>query len=122
MGIKITLSKGFLKRSLVFHLLLFVNLCSFAASYSQRITSQAGEVSLKMALDIISQQAGVEFFYSDDEIDLTQVVKVNLSKATIEEALERVLGKHYETEIERNNVILIKKRSNLLISKAAEQF
>lgn len=109
-----TLSNGFFKRGLFFLLLIFVNLCSFADSYSQLISSNAGKVTLRKALNIISTQGNVEFFYSDDDIDLNQIVEVKFDHTTISDALNTLLGSTYLTERVKNDVILIKKRTQFM--------
>lgn len=121
MGIKPTLSYSILKRSLFFHLLILMNLCSFADSYSQRISSQVGQVTLKRALDIISTQGGVDLFYSDTELNLDRIVNVRFKQATVAEALNTLLGDGYTVDQVKNNVILIKRKGPAAIAEHGSQ-
>lgn len=84
-----TLSKFFLAMKLTIVLLLAVLVQVSAKSYSQNITLNEKNTSIKKVLILIEQQSGYHFLY--DQLDLPKNDKINIqvSQATVEEALNK---------------------------------
>jgi|GEM_PF-295549 len=64
------------------------------------ITLSVKDRSVKSVLQDIQKKTSYEFFYSDTEVDLNRRVTVNLQQASLQEALNAVLGKQYNWHIQ----------------------
>ncbi|RAJ87596.1 TonB-linked SusC/RagA family outer membrane protein [Chitinophaga dinghuensis] len=64
------------------------------------ITLSVKDRSVKSVLQDIQKKTAYEFFYSDTEVDLSRHVTVNLQQASLQEALNAVLGKQYNWRIQ----------------------
>ncbi len=73
-------------------LMLLVSVMTVSAStFAQKITLKEKNVSLDKVLKKIRQQSGYDFVYSDDILELTTPVTVELKDVSIDEALKQSL-------------------------------
>ncbi|WP_114779189.1 SusC/RagA family TonB-linked outer membrane protein [Botryobacter ruber] len=94
-----------LRRSL---LLIFISLFSFSAwASAQKLTLNLGNVTLYDALKEIRKEANVEFFYSNDELDVTRKVRANFRDTDVLQAVQSLVGNQYQVKMSEGNVILI---------------
>ncbi|TRZ43504.1 SusC/RagA family TonB-linked outer membrane protein [Robertkochia solimangrovi] len=93
-----------MKRS-QFLLLILFNVSAFA--FSQKISVNLGKVTLSEALKKISAEADVDFFYSDEVLDVTKIVRVNFRDMEVSSIIERLVGSDYYVEKEGDGLILI---------------
>ncbi|MBC9934540.1 SusC/RagA family TonB-linked outer membrane protein [Chitinophaga qingshengii] len=77
-----------------------------AQSSKAPITLSVKDRSVKAVLQEIQRKTTYEFFYSDTEVDLNRHISVNLQGASLQEALQVVLGKQYNWRIEGKNVYI----------------
>lgn len=77
------------------------------AAYSQKITIQAEEASLKSVLASIRQQSGFQMLYSNEALEKAGTVTVRLKNATLEHALAQIFSGQPLTYKLEGNMILI---------------
>ncbi|QJB40033.1 SusC/RagA family TonB-linked outer membrane protein [Chitinophaga oryzae] len=110
-GIPMPFLKGW---SLRFHAVL---LCSCMTVFAGTITVSAQSAKATITLSVkdrtvkavlkeIQQKTAYEFFYSDTEVDLNRQISVNLQQASLQEALQTVLGKQYNWRIQGKYVYI----------------
>ena len=93
-----------MKRSLILGILFF---SLTASSFSQKITLELGKVKLSKALKNIKKQTNVDFFYSDNELDVSRVVMVNYKDTDIIEIVSDLVGTRFNVENTDDNIVLI---------------
>jgi TonB-linked SusC/RagA family outer membrane protein len=87
-------------------ILLIPILTVSASSFAQKITLNEKRVSLEQVLEKIRLQSGYDFIYSDNMLNKSTVVTVNIQGATLDEALAASLqGQPLSYEIEDKTVI-----------------
>ncbi|MBL1409497.1 SusC/RagA family TonB-linked outer membrane protein [Sphingobacterium sp. C459-1T] len=91
--------------------LLLVFLFGVNLAFSQNVTLQLKEVSLKEALQEVRKQTGFNFFYKEDDIREYERLKITVRDATLDEAL-RLLIKDLPLEYTVKNKIITIKRSS----------
>jgi TonB-linked SusC/RagA family outer membrane protein len=104
----------------IYNLLLIMRLTSViliatimqvsANGFSQTISLKAKNASLNSIIKEISKQSGYDFFYDQELIQKTRPVTVNISNATIEDALERCFANQSFTFKIENKAVLLKKK------------
>lgn len=104
----------------VYNLLLIMRLTSViliatimqvsANGFSQTISLKAKNASLNSIIKEISKQSGYDFFYDQELIKKTKPVTVNISNATIEDALESCFANQSFTFKIENKAVLLKKK------------
>ncbi len=83
-----------------------------AKSFSQSITLSAKNTSLVSVLREIRKQSGYKLIYNTDLLEKANPVSVSISKATIKEALDKVLtNQPLEYEIEDETILIQPKRT-----------
>ncbi len=76
---------------ILFVLLFFSINLSATNVYSQKLTINLKNVSLKTALQAIKAETGYYLLYSTDQIDQARSISLNLKNATLEDALKQCL-------------------------------
>ncbi|MEN7550228.1 SusC/RagA family TonB-linked outer membrane protein [Rapidithrix thailandica] len=93
------------KKSLILFLVSFFSITSFG--YSQRLTLNLGEVTLLKALKVLKKEAQVDFFYSDDELDVNRKVLVKFENTDLLQIVSTLVGEQYNVKINKDNIVLI---------------
>jgi TonB-linked SusC/RagA family outer membrane protein len=93
-----------MKRSLILSILFF-SITAF--SFSQKITLELGKVKLSQALKSIKKETNIDFFYSDTELDVDQVVMVSYKDTDIIKIVLDLVGSQFTVEKTADNIILI---------------
>ncbi|MEL4308647.1 SusC/RagA family TonB-linked outer membrane protein [Joostella sp. CR20] len=93
-----------MKRSLLMFL-LFLNVSAFA--FAQKINLKMGEVTLHEALKEIREQSNVEFFYSNNTLDLDRIVVANFDNVELLDAVAQLIGDGYALEPQNEQLYLI---------------
>ncbi|WP_169515980.1 SusC/RagA family TonB-linked outer membrane protein [Gaetbulibacter saemankumensis] len=101
-----------MKRSLYLFCILFLNVTVFASSQNSKnslkeITLSLGNVKLERALKEIRDISDVEFFYSDEELDVNRIVNVQFYKTNLVEAISTLVGGNYTVEDKGDGLFLI---------------
>lgn len=97
-------------------LLLFCwNALSAPPVYAQqaRLTLKLQNVRLDEAFDAIRNQSGLEFFYSDDQINTDTRVSINVSNAKLETVLDQILPKDYTYKIDGHHILVSVKKTDV---------
>ncbi|MFC2109907.1 SusC/RagA family TonB-linked outer membrane protein [Bacteroidota bacterium] len=93
-----------MKQSLILGILFF---SITASSFSQKITLELGKVKLSKALMSIKKEANVDFFYSNNELDVNRVVTVNYKDTDIKKIVSDLIGTNFDVEKTADNIMLI---------------
>lgn len=96
---------GIMKKSLIIGCILFLSTNAFA--FSQKISLQLGQVSLGQALKGITSETNINFFYSDNELDVNKMVTANFADIDLIIAVQQLVGSDYEVQAESTNIVLI---------------
>ncbi|RAV28945.1 SusC/RagA family TonB-linked outer membrane protein [Sinomicrobium soli] len=94
-----------MKRSLFLCFILFFNFTAFA--FSQKVTLNLGEVTIYEALKEIRKLTDTDFFYSDEELDVNQVVRVHFDNVDLVEAVSSLVGHNFRVEEQGDRLFLI---------------
>jgi len=95
-----------------------------ASSYSQqnRFDLHYTGITIKEVFDEIRQKSDFEFFYSNDDIDVSRKVDVNVNKGSIEEILDQILDtKKLTYQVMDRAVIISNKEINGWGSASVQQ-
>ncbi len=103
-----------MKRSLILGILFF---SITASSFSQKITLELGKVKLSQALKSIKKETNIDFFYSDNQLDVSRVVTVNYKDADILKIVSDLVGTNFDVEKTADNIILITPASTKKVQK-----
>jgi TonB-linked SusC/RagA family outer membrane protein len=92
------------------------------ASSAAKLRAPVGDVfSVGEIIDILEKDNDFIFFYSADDIDLSQKVSINLSQVTIEQALEKICeNTNLSYSIENRNVF-IKPSEKPIVTQTVQQ-
>lgn len=93
-----------MKRSLILVILFF---SITASSFSQKITLELGKVKLSKVLKSIKKKTNTDFFYSDNELDVDQMVIANYIETDILEIVSDLVGTRFKVEQSSDNIMLI---------------
>lgn len=89
-------------------LILFLLLLSFSVhSFSQRISLNMENVKISEALKEIRKKTNMDFFYSDDELNVEKYISVNFENIDLIKVVSAIVGNGYKVEEVNNSVILI---------------
>ena len=84
--------------------ILRVSASTYAQTYS--ISLDLKNATRQEAIEAIKNQTKLDFFYSNQEVNAKQRVTVNCQGATLEEALQQVLGFGYSFRLVDNMVVI----------------
>ncbi|MDR2917203.1 MAG: TonB-dependent receptor [Tannerella sp.] len=87
-------------------------LAKVAYSQSIQFNFDLKNVTLERVFDEIRKQSEFEFFYNNDQVNVSEKVNVNVKKASIEQVLDAVLADEYKYKIE-DRYILVSKNENV---------
>ncbi len=90
---------------------------SSAASYSQTVTLRFKNAKLETVLKEIRAQAGVDLVYAVPDVTEARPVNINVSRASLKEALEKCFVDQSLTYTLSNNIVVVKKKTNLIPPK-----
>ncbi|MBD0830547.1 SusC/RagA family TonB-linked outer membrane protein [Aestuariibaculum sediminum] len=93
-----------MRRSIYLFIILF-NVGAFA--FSQKITLNLKEVPLHEALRTVSDKANVDFFYSDNELDIDKIINVDFVDTDVEVIVSSIIGAQYKLEKQYDGLFLI---------------
>jgi len=74
------------------------------------INLNMGKVTLHEAFKKIGKEAKVNFFYSDDELDVNKIVNAKIVETELSEAVSKLVGPLYNVEVSEDNIVLITPR------------
>ncbi len=94
-----------MRRSIYLFCILFLNLGAFA--FSQKVTLNLEKVPLHKALKQISEQVNVDFFYSDDELNVNRRVSANFAGADVAHVVTTLIGGDFKIEKQGKGLFLI---------------
>lgn len=94
-----------MKNNLIFFSIFFLSITVNA--FSQKITLELGEVSLDYALKSITAKSDVNFFYSNDELDVNKTVNASFVDTELTVIVESLVGVNYKVQKESDSIILI---------------
>ncbi|WP_405609117.1 SusC/RagA family TonB-linked outer membrane protein [Polaribacter sp. Asnod1-A03] len=94
-----------MKKSLIF-LVLFLSMSGY--SFSQKITIKVKKVSIATVLKEIKKRTNIDFFYSDNEINVDKLISVNYKDVEVLKVVEDIIGDKFTAEKTSENVIIIK--------------
>ncbi len=93
--------------------LTFLLMCGFVFSLSASVRAQDQMVTLKVermpftkVISELKRQTQLDFFYSFDEVDVSQAISLDVKNVKIEEVLWQMLGKRFTWEFVDNMVII----------------
>lgn len=94
-------------------LLTLLFYCPNFALYSQSITLNISNVTLKEALDVVRDQSGYSFVYEASDIDTKKVISISVKQQSIEDVMKQMLqGQNLSYEIKNKNIIISQKKAN----------
>lgn len=96
---------GVMKKSLIVFCVFFLSASTYA--FSQKVSLNLGQVSLGQALKSITTETKINFFYSDDELDVNKVVTADFADVDIIYAVKQLVGSNFEVQMESDDIILI---------------
>ncbi|WP_455969235.1 STN domain-containing protein, partial [Butyricimonas virosa] len=88
---------------------LFAGLCQVSATaFGQRetVTFSRDAMTLEEIFTTIRKQLQYDIFYSDDELDIKQVVEIPALRANIEDVLKAVLGERFSYQFIGKTIII----------------
>ena len=84
--------------------------CLSATAFSQSITLNLSNVTVKEAIQTLKEKTGYSFVYEVNDIDTQRKISVKTTNKSIEDVVKQVLiGQNVEFEIIGNNVVITKK-------------
>lgn len=89
----------------IFFFITFFSISSFG--YTQNFSLNLGKVSLNESFDKIKKEGKVTLFYSDDELDVAKLVRVNFSNKSALEMVSDLVGPNFEAKLMDKSVIVI---------------
>lgn len=126
-----TTKSGMPKRH-IYNLLLTMRLTSViliatimqvsASGFGQSISLNTRNASLNNIIKEISKQSGYDFFYDRELIRRTRPVTINITNATIEEALEKCFSNQPFTFKIENRAVLLKLKESSFFEKIFDRF
>lgn len=87
--------------------------CLSTSVYSQKITFNISNVTVKEAIESLKEKTGYSFVYEANDLDTRKIISVSASNKTIEEVLKQILQKQ--------NVVYEIKGKNIIVSKKSIQ-
>src|SRR6478752_2481954 len=106
-------SKTLLIMRLTSILLLAFCLNSYAEGFAQKLTISEKDVPLEKVFNEIKKQTGYTFIYREKLLQKTKNVSINISNATLEQALEICLRNQQLTYTILNKMVVIKELETL---------
>ncbi|MEL4308612.1 SusC/RagA family TonB-linked outer membrane protein [Joostella sp. CR20] len=94
-----------MKRTLFVFFVFFLSTASFA--FSQRVSLRVDEVTLGEAFKQISKETNVDFFYSDNELNVDKIVSGSFEDVELTTIVKTLVGRDFEVQKETENIILI---------------
>lgn len=87
----------------------FVLILSLATASAQRqhVSVRADNATVGNVIQSLKQQTGLDFFYSNAQVDVNRRVTLNLASVELDQALRRLLGNTFSFEY-NDNVVIIK--------------
>ena len=106
-----------------FCFLLSANFMWGERSYAQRtlLTLSLNNVELEEVFNSIRSQSEFEFFYSNDQVDVSVKTSIHIENADIYEVLKQILPATYEFEINDRYVLISKAKVNTPTAVSASQ-
>lgn len=95
-----------------------------ASSYSQqsKFDFKQTDVTIKEIFDQIRNLSDYEFFYSNDDIDVSKTVTINVEKGSVEEVLDQILDlEHLKFKVMNSAVIISRKDIRAWDTEVSEQ-
>lgn len=101
------------------HYMVFVFLLLNTASYAfgQKVTVNFNNVTISQALSQLSTKTGVDFFYSDLELDTNRKVSGTYNNTDLKDVVSELVGEGYEIREESEGLYLI-----IPLKKAAQEY
>ncbi len=87
-----------------------------ATGYSQKITLSQSNVSLRKVFKEIENQSGYQFFYKDRLVRQAENVSINVTNASIEEALDQCFKNQQLTFSILDKIIVVKAKPNVPVA------
>lgn len=100
-------SKLFLMMQLTFFFLMsgFLELHAVNAQVNT-VSLNVKNMPLKEVFEELKKQTELDFFFSNEELDVTSQVTIQVRNANLKDVLTRVLGPNYQVEIMKGMVII----------------
>ena len=95
-------------RKSLFASIFFLNLSIFA--FSQKVSIDVESKPISEVLKLITQQTGVDFFYSSDLFNSDKIISIQEADIDISELLPKIIGKGFKSAFVDQNLITIKPR------------
>lgn len=102
-----------MKKSLIICCVLFLSASAYA--FSQKLSFDLGKVSLGQALKSITAETGMNFFYSDNELDVNRMVVVDFRNTELINVVKQLIGPNYDVQKEGKNIMLIVPAAKVLV-------
>ena len=100
----------------IFMLFGVLLLSAVAFAQPKALSLKLNKVSVKSAMESLSEQSGYTFFYQVGEVDTSKSVSLNAGK--LEEAIEQILvGQDVRYEIQGNTIVVSKKHQQSTLVK-----
>lgn len=93
-----------MKRCLILSILFF---SITASSFSQKVSLELGKVKLSEALVNIKKETNIDFFYSDNELNVDRMVLVNYKDTDVLTILSELVGDNFSLVKTNDNIVLI---------------
>jgi hypothetical protein len=107
--------------SCVASLLLFCLTAQALPTLDRPVTLHVRNQPIETILNEITRQAGVQFSYSPQAVDVSRTASIDAHSVTVRKALRQILGDAYEHKAVRNFIILRKSRVELSALPTPEQ-
>lgn len=95
-------------RKSLFTSIFFLNLSLFA--FSQKVSIDVERKPISEVLKLITQQTGVDFFYSSDLFNSDKIISIQEADIAISELLPKIIGNDFKSAFADKNLITIKPR------------
>jgi TonB-linked SusC/RagA family outer membrane protein len=93
------------RKSFFLFFVFVVNVSAYANA--QRLTLVLGKVPLSIALDKITKQTGIDFFYNNDEFNVERIVNVEFHDVELMAAVKELIGNNYDATLGSDAIIFI---------------
>jgi iron complex outermembrane receptor protein len=93
------------------YLLLLLAFCMTTAAFSQqkKVTLSLNNVTVKAALEALTAQSGLSYWFDTKDVDMQKVISINLKSKSIDEALKTILqGQGVRYEIKSDHIVISK--------------
>lgn len=98
-------------------------LCFYIPIFSQNISLEINDLTVKEAMEQFKKASGYSFVFSSNDVNTKQRISVSVKDATIEDAVEQILKgqKDITFEVQGNNVIIKHKVSQVPSKQKADK-